>query len=122
MDKILMKGMQFYGRHGVFFPEERKLGQKFFFVDVDLFLPLEQACQTDDLQFTVNYGDVYKVVKNIVEGEPFNLIEALAERIASEVLRTYTSIEELTVRVVKPNPPFDIVFQGVTVEIHRKRA
>lgn len=120
MDKIVMTGMQFYGYHGVF-AEENKLGQKFS-IDVELYLPLKQACETDDLNATVNYAEVYATIKSVVEGKPSKLIEALAERVASEVLHTYTSIKEITVRVLKPNPPFEIYFEGVTVEIHRKRA
>jgi dihydroneopterin aldolase len=112
--------MQFYGYHGVF-PEENKLGQRFY-VDLELSLDLSKAGQTDDLEQTVNYAEVYERVKRIVEGKPFRLIEALAENVASDVLHQYTSVNDVTVRVVKPHPPFDIHFDGVTVEINRKRA
>lgn len=120
MDKIIMKGMAFYGNHGVF-PEENVLGQRFY-VDVELHMPLERAGKSDDLGLTVNYAEVHELIKRIVEQRTFKLIEALAEQVASEVLRTYTSINEITVRVLKPHPPVAIHFDGVTVEIHRKRA
>lgn len=119
MDKIVLSRMEFYGYHGVY-PEENQLGQRFY-VDVELYLPLQQAGTTDQLEYTVNYAEVYATVKEQVEGRKFQLIEALAESIASEVLQTYTSINEITVRVIKPHPPFNIVFDGVTVEINRKR-
>jgi dihydroneopterin aldolase len=119
VDKIKMNGMQFYGFHGVF-PAETELGQRFY-VDVELLLPLSKAGVNDHLEDTVNYAEVYYLVKGIIEGKPFKLIEAVAERIASELLQTYTKINEVTVRVTKPHPPFDIHFAGVTVEIMRRR-
>lgn len=119
-DKITLERMQFYGFHGVF-AEERKLGQRFY-VDTILVLDLSKAGGSDDLDDTINYASVYHTLQNIVEHKSFKLIEALAENIASELLETYTKVNEITVRVIKPHPPFDIHFQGVTVEIHRKRA
>ncbi|UJF33093.1 dihydroneopterin aldolase [Paenibacillus hexagrammi] len=120
MDKITLSGMQFFGNHGVF-PEENKLGQRFN-VDVELMLPLNQAGRTDELEHTINYAEVFYIVKEIVEGRTYKLIEALSENIASELLQTYTNIIEVTVRVIKPHPPFPVLFNGVTVEINRKRA
>jgi dihydroneopterin aldolase len=119
MDKIILKGMRFYGYHGVF-PAENQLGQQFF-VDMTMFLDLAQANARDDLTLTVNYAEAYHLVKRLVEGKPFKLIEALAEHIASTLLDTYTIVSEITVGVTKPHPPFDVQFDGVTVEIHRKR-
>lgn len=119
MDKMILERMEFYGYHGVF-SEETKLGQRFY-VDLVAYLDLLPAGQSDDLDETVNYAEIYHMIREIVEGKPFKLIEALAEHIASKLLDTYTKINELTVRVVKPHPPFDIHFAGVTVEIHRKR-
>jgi dihydroneopterin aldolase len=118
LDKIILSRMAFFGYHGVF-PEENKLGQQFF-VDAELSLPLGLAGRTDELEHTINYAEVYYTVQNIVEGKSFRLIEALAEKIASELLQTYTSINEIKIRVIKPHPPFKIFFEGVTVEITRK--
>ncbi|MCJ8015047.1 dihydroneopterin aldolase [Paenibacillus sp. KQZ6P-2] len=119
MDKMKLHRMEYYGYHGVF-EEERKLGQRFY-IDLELDLDLRAAGENDDLTQTVNYAEVHEVVKKVVETESFRLIEALAERIASCLLDTYTSIDALTVKVTKPHPPFDIHFQGVTVELHRTR-
>jgi dihydroneopterin aldolase len=120
MDKIILTRMQFFGNHGVF-PEENTLGQRFY-IDVELMLPLDKAGKTDDLTETVHYGEAFFLIKEIVEGRTYKLIEALAENIASELLHTYTSINEVTVRVIKPHPPFAVIFDGVTIEINRKRA
>ncbi|GAA3411697.1 dihydroneopterin aldolase [Paenibacillus hodogayensis] len=119
MDKMHLARMQFYGNHGLF-PEENKLGQRFY-VDLTLSLDLSEAGRTDEIGTTVNYAELYERVKQIVEGRTFRLIEALAENIASDVLHQYTNVNDVTVRVIKPHPPFDIHFDGVTVEIVRKR-
>jgi dihydroneopterin aldolase len=120
MDRMLLKRIVFYGYHGVY-SEENRLGQKYI-VDLDLRLDLSRAAQSDDVTDTVNYAEIYALVKGIVEGPPVKLIETLTEKIASAVLGTYTSIIEAAVSVTKPNPPFDIIFDGVTVELRRKRA
>ncbi|GAB6992587.1 dihydroneopterin aldolase [Paenibacillus pini] len=119
MDKMIMSRMEYYGYHGVF-AEERKLGQRYY-IDLELEMELRAAGESDDLNLTVNYAEVHEVVKKVVETESFQLIEALCERIASVVLDTYTSINAITVKVTKPHPPFDIHFQGVTIEMRRTR-
>ncbi|MBJ6361245.1 dihydroneopterin aldolase [Paenibacillus sp. GCM10012307] len=119
MDKMTLKGMQFFGYHGLF-PEENKLGQKWT-VELELDLDLRKAGQSDDLTATINYAELHALTKKIVEGPPFKLVEALANDIATKVLDTYTIINEVAVRVTKPNPPFEIYFDGVVVELRRKR-
>jgi dihydroneopterin aldolase len=119
MDRMLLKRMVFFGYHGVY-PEENKLGQKYI-VDLDLSMDLSRAAQSDDVEDTVNYAEIHSLVKGIVEGQPVKLIETLCEKIASTLLGTYTSIIKATVSVTKPNPPFDITFDGVTVEFRRQR-
>src|SRR5215211_8395558 len=86
-DEILLEGMRFYAYHGVN-PEERSLGQRFI-VDVVLAVDLRRAGQSDELANTVSYSAVYKVVRGIVEGEPRQLIEAVAEKIARAILADY---------------------------------
>ncbi|GIO88231.1 7,8-dihydroneopterin aldolase [Paenibacillus faecis] len=119
MDKMIVRRMEFYGYHGVF-EEERKLGARYY-VDLELELSLREAGETDDLTKTVNYAEIHELVRGIVEQKSFKLIEALAEHIASSVLDTYTRVDALTVGVTKPHPPFDIKFDGVTVELRRTR-
>ncbi|WP_068505561.1 dihydroneopterin aldolase [Paenibacillus kribbensis] len=119
MDKMVLHRMEYYGYHGVF-PEERKLGQRFY-IDLELELDLREAGEQDALDKTVNYAEVHYTVKDIVEKESYQLIEALGERIASSLLDTYTGVNALTVKVTKPHPPFDIHFEGVTVELYRAR-
>ena len=102
-DEILLEGMRFYAFHGVN-PEEQALGQRFI-VDVVLAVGLRRPGQSDDLSDTVSYSAVYKVVRGIVEGEPRNLIEAVAEEIASAILMGFPPVARVTVTVRKPEVP-----------------
>ncbi|EJQ0571164.1 dihydroneopterin aldolase [Listeria innocua] len=120
MDKIYLNELAFYGYHGVL-QEETKLGQTFR-VSLILGLSTKKAGQSDSVDDTVSYADVYETVKGIVEGTPFKLIEALAEKIASEVLTDYPLLEEITIKLIKPNPPIPGHYDSVAVEIKRKRS
>lgn len=119
MDKILLNNMCFYGYHGVL-SEETKLGQKFF-IDVELFLDTKTAGITDDIYKSVSYADVFMTVKDVVEGIPFKLIEALAENIASTILEKYSLAQGLMVRVKKPEAPVPGSYDYFGVEINRSR-
>lgn len=116
MDAIRLLGMEFYGYHGVF-EAEQELGQRFE-VDVELFRDLATAAETDDIDSTLNYVDVYTVVKDIVEDRTYNLIETLAEAIAYEVLQGFP-VEGVAVRVRKPHVSLGGLLRTVEVEIER---
>jgi 7,8-dihydroneopterin aldolase/epimerase/oxygenase len=119
MDKIHLNEMAFYGYHGVF-AEETKLGQRFF-VDLTLGMDLKTAGLTDHLEETVNYAEAYQAVKEIVEGKPRKLVEAVAEDIAKELFEKFSIVQEINVKVIKPDPPIAGHYRSVAVEITRKR-
>lgn len=118
-DRIHLKGMRFFGYHGVL-PEETRLGQKFI-VDCTLFLSTRQAGLTDDLNLSVSYAEVYQQIQGIVTGKPYKLIEALAEAIAMDVLRVHRIIDCVEVTVQKPEAPVPGTFDWMGVTIQRKR-
>lgn len=118
-DKITLKGMSFYGYHGVL-PEEKTLGQRFL-VDVTVHLDLYAAGQRDSIRESIDYTKLYGLVKEIVEGEKFNLIEALAERIAGTVLASFKSVQQVEVTVTKPEVPIAGILAGVQVQIARRQ-
>ncbi|NPV53658.1 MAG: dihydroneopterin aldolase [Firmicutes bacterium] len=118
-DKLSLKGMVLYGYHGAF-AAEKELGQKFE-VDVEMFTDLSAAAQADDLELSINYVDVYTIVKDIVEEREFSLIEAMAEAIAQEILSAY-DLRKITVRVRKPHAAVGGVLDYVEVEITRGKA
>ena len=120
MDRILLEGMVFHGRHGTL-PAERELGQPFV-VDVELRLDLRPAGLSDDLARTVDYGQVHRRVREIVEGPPANLTETVAERIATAILQDHSPVEAVRVKVAKPHVRLDdTVLTGSAVEILRHR-
>lgn len=119
MDKIYVNQMEFYGYHGVF-PEETRLGQRFA-VNLAVSVDLKKAGETDELEHSVNYGELYEVCKEIVEGKPYKLVEAVAERIAASLLEKFALISDVTVKVIKPDPPIPGHYQSVAVEITRSR-
>ena len=119
-DRILLRGMIFHGRHGTL-PAERELGQPFV-VDVEMHLDLRPAGTSDDLEQTVDYSEVHRRAREIVEGEPVNLTETVAERIATEVLEEHPPVQSVRVRVAKPHVRLDgTVLTGSAVEILRHR-
>jgi dihydroneopterin aldolase len=119
-DEILLEGMRFYAYHGVN-PEERALGQRFT-VDVTLAVDLRRAGQSDNLADTVSYSAVYKLVRGIVEGEPRDLIEAVAEAIAVEILTNFPTVQSVSVTVRKPEVPMKgSMLDAAGVRITRSR-
>ena len=120
-DEILLEGMRFYAYHGAN-PEERALGQRFT-VDVVLAVDLRRPGQSDDLADTVSYSAVYKVVRGIVEGEPRNLIEAVAEEIAAAILIGFPRVTRVTATVRKPEVPMKgSLLDAAGVRVTRSRA
>ena len=119
-DQIFLEGITFYGYHGVN-PEERILGQRFT-IDLAITVDLHRAGTSDDLRDTVSYSDLYKRVRQIVEGEPRNLIETVAETIAASVLASYAAVSHVAVTVRKPTPPLKgAVLDAAGVRITRYR-
>ncbi|MFG2681839.1 dihydroneopterin aldolase [Streptomyces sp. NPDC048392] len=118
MDRVALRGLKARGHHGVF-PREREDGQTFL-VDIVLGLDTRPAAADDDLAKTVHYGIVAEEVVAVVGGEPVNLVETLAERIAQVCLK-HEGVEEVEVCVHKPDAPITVPFDDVTVTIVRSR-
>ena len=119
-DRIVLANMLFQGRHGVF--EREKVETQRFEVDVELELDLQPAGLDDDLSRTVDYGAVYATVRQVVESTTFNLIEALAEAICHQLLAEQPLIDEVTVRVRKPEVQLGGPLDHAMVEVRRRRS
>ena len=117
-DRITLVGLEALGHHGVF-DVEREAGQVFG-VDVVLGLDTRPAAVTDDLADTVDYGAVARDVLGVVTGEPVDLIETLAQRIA-DVCLVDERVAWTEVTVHKPAAPIEATFADVTLTIHRSR-
>jgi dihydroneopterin aldolase len=119
MDKIQLEGMVFYGFHGVN-PAEQELGQRFV-VDLEVERDLRTAGLSDDLEDTVSYSRMYRLVKEVMEGPSRKLLENLAEAIAQRILDSF-DVESVRVGVKKPDVPIKgSVLSHAGVEISRKR-
>lgn len=119
MDKIYLHKLAFYGYHGVF-AEENKLGQRYF-VNLELEIDLQKAGKSDQIEDSIDYGHVYQITKEIVEGKAYRLVEAVAENIAEKLLQTFDRLTACRVKVDKPDPPIPGHYQAVAVEIYREQ-
>lgn len=119
MDCITLKGLTFFGYHGCF-REEQRNGQPFI-IDATLFLDLQSAGASDDLMQTVDYSLVYDEIKVIVQGHPFNLVEGVAERIASVILEKFPKVQAVEITVHKPQAPISGIFADASITVKRQR-
>ena len=119
-DRIVLAGMTFQARHGV--SDWEKVEAQRFDVDVELVLDVQPAGLDDDLAKTIDYRRVYEITRQVVESTTFNLIEALAEAIAHEVLGGHDQVQEVVVRVRKPDVRLGGPLDYAAVEIRRVRA
>lgn len=118
-DRIVLTGIRGLGRHGVL--ERERLDGQEFIVDVTLDVDMRRAQASDDLADAVDYSAVAEAVHAIVVGDPVDLIEALAGRIADRCL-AFAGVQAVSVTVHKPQAPISVPFDDVSVTIHRTRA
>jgi dihydroneopterin aldolase len=134
LDRIALLGLRARGRHGVL-AAERELGQEFV-VDVVLHLDTRPAAAADDLARTVHYGELAERVVAVLTGEPVDLLETLAQRIADAALAGVVEVAAVDVFAVdvaavdvaavdvtvhKPQAPIPVPFADVSVRIRRWR-
>lgn len=117
-DHIRLSGLRARGHHGVY-DFERERGQDFV-VDVVLEVDLAPAARSDDVADTIHYGELAERLVEVVGGEPVNLIETLAARLA-EVCLADSRVRAATVTVHKPHAPIPHEFADVAVTITRRR-
>jgi dihydroneopterin aldolase len=118
LDRIRLTGLTVRGRHGVF-PAERRAGQDFV-IDVVLHLDTRPAAASDDLKRTVHYGDLARDLADVVRGDPVDLIETLAARLAAVALAD-PRVEAADVTVHKPSAPIEEQFGDVEITVRRTR-
>jgi dihydroneopterin aldolase len=119
VDRIILKGIQFYAYHGV--PDaEQETGHRYE-VDVEMDVDVAAAVAVDEVAQTVDYGAVARDVLAVGTGRQFRLIETLAARIAEQILASQPRVEAVTVRVKKLLPPIPGVVEYAAVEITRRR-
>lgn len=118
-DKLLLRGVRLFGRHGVH-SAEQSLGQ-LFRVDVQVEANLTKPCRSDDFRDTLDYVKLFDIVKHVIEGPPKHLVEAVAQDIADRVFDNLPLADTVKIRVEKPHVAIPGVLDGVGVEIFRER-
>jgi len=116
---IRIKNAIFYAYHGVM-KEEQHMGGKFE-ADVDLYTDFSEAAEKDDLKYTINYEKVYRFIEEVVNTRKYYLIETLATIIADELLKKYSTVSKIAVRVRKNNVPVGGLIDHVEAEVIKER-
>ena len=117
MAKVKIVNMMFYGFHGIY-EYEREQGQKFY-IDVEVAMKDDKACETDKLEDGVDSAVIYAMVKDVVENKRFTMLMALAAHIGNQILKKYPQVAEVTTKVRKPQVPISGPMDYVEVEATR---
>lgn len=118
MGKISLEGLEFHAYHGVY-PHERDSGN-WFEVDISVDSDFTSGAETDELAGTVNYETLFQIVKDEME-VPSKLLETVAEKIASRVLKELHSVEVVELKIAKLNPPIGGKCKKASISISRRR-
>lgn len=119
LDKVIIKGLEIFAFHGVN-PEEKENGQKFV-LDVVAEADLSKPCATDNVDDTISYSAMRKVITAAFCAEKYDLIERAAQVVCDSLLDSFPMIERITLVLKKPDAPMNAVFDYAAVEITRSR-
>jgi dihydroneopterin aldolase/2-amino-4-hydroxy-6-hydroxymethyldihydropteridine diphosphokinase len=119
LDKISLSKMCIFAYHGVY-PEEQTLGQKFI-VSIDLFADLSLICRTDNIADGFCYGDTTHKIIHFCSNNRFNTLETLSHALGKYLFFTNKIIQNLVIKIEKPNAPINCNIDSVSIEIHRSR-
>lgn len=117
MDKISIKKLEVFAKHGVF-PEENVLGQKFV-ISAVLYTSTRKAGMTDELAYSVHYGEVSHFIKRFVEEHTWKLLERVAEQLVQALLLEFPLVERIDLEIEKPWAPIGLPLDTVSVAISR---
>jgi len=118
MDIIRLKNMNFYGYHGVY-DFEKEQGTNFE-IDLELFTAISKSSKSDNIKDTINYEEVYELVKKEFGSKSYFLLEKLADSISRSIFEAY-KIDKLIIRVRKIDAPIDGKLDSVEIELKRKK-
>lgn len=118
MAEIRLEGIEFFAYHG-HHDEERVTGNKYS-VDIKILTNLDNACESDSLNDTINYANIYKIIKDEM-AKPARLLEHLSHRINTEVLLKFPEIQSVESSVSKFNPPLGGICRKATVITSQSR-
>lgn len=112
---IYLRNLRFHAFHGVL-PQERVIGNDYE-VSLRVQCPMETAMASDEVEDTLNYADIFRVVQQEMQ-VPSNLLERVAYRIADRLFRKYPTIQAIDLKLTKLNPPMSTDGEGVGIELH----
>jgi dihydroneopterin aldolase len=115
MSKIKINGMQFYAYHGCF--AEEKIVGTHFVVDCSLDVNIQEAAQTDCLEKTINYQEVYNLIAKEMKISS-SLLENVAYRILKSMHAHFPMLKKAWISVKKMNPPLGGKMESVSVEMN----
>jgi dihydroneopterin aldolase len=115
---IFLENIVFHAYHGIL-PQERKIGNAYI-LDLRLKVDITHAVETDELTSTVNYAEVYHVLKKEME-IPSKLLEHVGGRIVRRLFHDFPTVEEIELKLAKQNPPMGADIHSCGVELHGKR-
>ena len=113
-NSIILKRVRIYAYHGVL-PQERKIGA-YFIIDLKLDTDFSESMETDELNGTISYADVYDVIKKEMD-IPSNLLEHVGGRIIKALFGKFNNIYKVYLRIMKENPPIGAELEGAGIEI-----
>lgn len=117
-DQIDLKGIEVFAKHGVL--ESEQIHAQVFKIDVTAFLDLRGPGASDDLNDTLDYGELAFEVREVVGSESHALIERVAQSVV-DVVMAHEAIERTVVTIHKPDAPVDMVFEDISVTVDRSR-
>ncbi len=112
---IYLRNLRFHALHGVL-PQERVTGNDYE-LTLRIGYPAEEAMLSDAVDETLNYAEVYELVKEEMQ-TPCNLMERLVRRISDRLLRQFPEIRSIDLWLTKKNPPMGADCEGAGVEVH----
>jgi dihydroneopterin aldolase/2-amino-4-hydroxy-6-hydroxymethyldihydropteridine diphosphokinase len=119
MDQLIIKDLVIFGHHGVY-QEEKTLGQKFI-IDLIIDLDLGEACETDNLEFALNYAQLSHELQTVFQRENYDLIERAAQVLCSYILEHYSAVNQVDLTLKKPWAPVLLELKYPAVRIVRGR-
>lgn len=118
MEQILVQGLQVFGYHGVY-EQEKEEGQTFL-VNCVMDTSFASAIHSDDVGETVDYGTVCLFIKKYFEEKAYDLLEKVADELATSIMYAFPGIEKIQIQITKPNAPIPMEFESVGVRVEKK--
>lgn len=114
MNRVVLKGLRIFAYHGVM-PQEKEVGA-YFTIDVRLDTDFSHAMETDELEGTISYADVYDIIRREM-AIPSKLLEHVGGRIVKALRSELPNINKVYIRILKENPPMGADLTGAGIEI-----